>query len=701
MMRQYWYIAMKRQGTDMGGAGAAFDRYFRLVEKIACADDTDEMEPYLAAAFELGRSLINKTQVSPGEVINLHHEALMLLGRTYPDLSLAAVADRLTRPLLEMIMAYSLAHGLAFREHEIELASLERDFRVLVETSSDHIARHDIEGRISYVNLNLARMIGVPVSECLGKRLTEVVPGETFANYEAAIARAATTGAIIKFEHSIPGNDGSFQTHQFTITPERNEDGAVIGVLVCGRDITDILYYQQKMHVLAFVDGLTCLANRALFNERLSHAMADAVRMEQPLGLMLLDLDNFKMINDALGHAAGDRLLHEVARRLEKSVRENDTVARFGGDEFAILLPAAGSRETLGRIAGHILEILSEPYLVDAHELFVSASIGIVVHPWDSADAGTLLKHADCAMYHAKSEGRANFQFYLPELAARSHERMSLESALRKAVRNREFKLYYQPQVALDGGRLVGVEALLRWTPEHGGVVGPDKFIPVAEETGLIVSIGEWVLSEACTAAAAWNRGCATPLRVAVNLSTRQFLKYDLVNSICRILAETGCRPEWLKLEITESLLLKDSNEVLATLDILKGMGFDIAIDDFATGYSSLGYLNRFPVSQIKIDRSFVRDVPSNRNKSELVKALISIAQTLNLELVAEGVETFEQASYLQAHGCQVAQGFLFGKPMPRTTFEEMLRGERGWQGLSVPDGEEARVLPHFYEGRE
>jgi diguanylate cyclase (GGDEF)-like protein len=454
------------------------------------------------------------------------------------------------------------------------------------------------------------------------------------------------------------------------MTPELGADGEIVSVLAVGRDITEIDEYRQSIHHMAFYDALTDLPNRALLTDRIRQTIADASWHGHQFGVMLLDLDRFKEVNDTLGHGVGDLLLRQVAERLLQCVRIYDTVARLGGDEFAILLPQVRESDDLATIARKIIEIFEPMFNVQGKELFISTSIGIALYPGDSTEIDSLFRYADSAMYHAKKLGRNNFQFYSRELTIRSTERMVLESALRKARVNHELELYYQPQVDLATGRIVGAEALLRWNHPEVGLVMPDKFIPVAEEAGLIVNIGEWVLLTACQAAATWNCGRAKPFKVAVNLSTRQFIQNNLLDSVRGILIETHCEPEWIKLEITESLLLEDILDILKSFD---AMGLAISIADFGTGYSALSYLNRFPVSQIKIDRSFVRDIPGNQEKAELVKAMISIAHALNLELVAEGVETQEQAEYLNDHGCLLAQGYLYSKPIPFTQFENLI----------------------------
>ena len=356
------------------------------------------------------------------------------------------------------------------------------------------------------------------------------------------------------------------------------------------------------------------------------------------------------------------------------------------------MLPEVCEKDDLSTVADKILRALAQPFAIDRSELFVSCSIGIALYPDDSADMDALLKYADTAMYHAKKQGRNNSQFYAKELSVLAVERRELEASLRKARGNGELVLHFQPQIDLASGRVTGAEALLRWNhPEHG-MVTPDRFISIAEESGLIVDIGEWVLASACAVVTAWNRDramvSAPPIKMAVNISTRQFLRNDLVGSVRRILADSGCRPEWVELEITESLLLEDTLEVATMLTELTRMGISISIDDFGTGYSALSYLHRFPVTQIKVDQSFVRDIPRERGKCELVKAMLAIGAALQFEVVAEGVETQAQANYLMQHGCRLAQGYLFGKPMPRAAFEAMLasaNADAGWSNSPAP----------------
>ena len=456
---------------------------------------------------------------------------------------------------------------------------------------------------------------------------------------------------------------------------EYAEDGSPLQILGTAQDISELKAYQQRLHSLAFYDTLTGLPNRELFKDRLQQAMTHANRYGRQVAVAIIDLDNFKVINDTLGHSAGDELLQEAAKRLQCAVRNSDTVARLGGDEFALVLNQITPTTDLDKLGGKLLQAISGIYHVQGRELFTAGSVGLACYPDDAENFNELLQYADSAMYHAKEQGRANVQRYMPRFTQQTTERLALAASLRHAQHNGELALHYQPQIDLASGRLIGAEALLRWSHPTHGQVPPDKFIPIAEETGLIVEIGEWVLRNACRCATDWNRDNRyPPLKIAVNLSPRQFKMNDLLGSIHTILQASGCQPGWLELEITEGLLLDNSIAVRETLEELRSMGFTIAIDDFGTGYSALGYLNRFPVGILKIDRSFIRDIDHNCDNAELVKAIISMAHTLRLDLVAEGVEEHTQEAFLKRYGCRNAQGYLYGKPMPEADFEQLLR---------------------------
>jgi diguanylate cyclase (GGDEF)-like protein/PAS domain S-box-containing protein len=566
------------------------------------------------------------------------------------------------------------------KQMEELLAQRESEFQALVEHSPDTITRYDRDCRRIYANPRMQADAGVPLEALLNRTPAELPGGEQSIVYQEKIRQVLDSGEPGEFELSWRSGNGRELCTHIRLTPEFDNEGRVASVLAVGRDISEIDAYRKQIHNLAFFDTLTFLPNRALLSDRIRQVAADAAWHGNQFGLMMLDLDRFKEVNDILGHGVGDQLLREAAERLQACVRGYDTVARLGGDEFAVLLPEIRNGSDLGTVAGKIVQAINQPFMLGGRELFVSTSVGIALFPDDSTDIDTLFGYADAAMYHAKEQKGNNFQFYSAELSAQLADKMSIESALRKALVNAELELYYQPQINLHSGEIVGAEALLRWNRRKQGMVPPDQFIPIAEETGLIVEIGEWVLLSACQAVVAWNRYREKPLRIAVNLSTRQFIMNDLVGTVRRVLGQTGCKGDWLKLEITESLLLENSVNIAAMLSALAAMGLVISIDDFGTGYSALSYINRFPVQQIKIDKSFVQGIPEDHDKAELVKAMIYIAKSLRLDLVAEGVETSEQANYLLERGCVTVQGYLFGKSMPQTEFERLLNGNpRTW----------------------
>jgi diguanylate cyclase (GGDEF)-like protein/PAS domain S-box-containing protein len=443
------------------------------------------------------------------------------------------------------------------------------------------------------------------------------------------------------------------------------------------QDVTELRDYRRQVHSLAFFDPVTALPNRSWLIERLHQALSQGPQAHPPeFGMLMLGLDQFKKVNDSLGHSAGDELLKLVGARLSQSMRETDVVARLSGDTFAILAPEVRQADALARVASKLLQALSAPFDLDGTDVFVTASIGAALYPSDGQSAEALLQHADAALSHAKGRGRNNVQFYSPQLTAQASHRLMLESELRRGVERQELLLHYQPKFDLVTQKLVGAEALMRWCQPQRGMVSPLSFIPLAEETGLIVRMGTWALHEACHAVASWNHGRAEPLKIAVNLSARQFTEgHNLVEAVQGAMTASGCAPEWLELEITESLLLDGSEGVRQSLEALSLMGITIAIDDFGTGYSALGYLTRLPVQTLKIDRSFVAELPHNGKSAELVKAIVSVGRSLNMVLVAEGVETAEQAQYLRGAGCHLAQGYLFGRPLEMAAFDKLLSG--------------------------
>jgi diguanylate cyclase (GGDEF)-like protein/PAS domain S-box-containing protein len=430
----------------------------------------------------------------------------------------------------------------------------------------------------------------------------------------------------------------------------------------------------ETIRHLAFHDALTGLPNRTLFRDRLTQALAHAHRKNELLAMLFLDLDRFKTINDTLGHAIGDRLLQAVAERLRKSVREGDTIARLGGDEFMLLLQGVPSLEGLAKVAQKMLRAFRPSFHVAGHDLHITTSIGISVYPHDGQDPEAMLKNADTALYRAKEQGRNNYQLYTPSMNARALEQLALENQLRRALDSEQFVLYYQPVLDLKTRKIAGMEALIRWVRPAMTMIMPNAFIPMAEDTGLIIPIGEWVIQTACAQNGKWQKQGLLEAPVSVNLSARQFQQEDLTRSIARCLELSGLSPRFLTLEITESAIMKNADSAIATLLELKAMGVRISIDDFGIGYSSLSHLKSLPITSLKIDQSFVRDCMVDADDAAIVTAIISLARSLKLEVVAEGVETEEQIGFLDSLGCDKLQGYFFSRPLPAEAFTTLLQ---------------------------
>jgi diguanylate cyclase (GGDEF)-like protein len=429
-------------------------------------------------------------------------------------------------------------------------------------------------------------------------------------------------------------------------------------------DITERKRAEEILQYQAFHDTLTDLPNRALFHEQLSLAIANAHRNANQMAVIFLDLDCFKNINDTLGHSTGDRILQFFAKRLTACLAEGETIARWGGDEFTVLLPHIKSAEDTAKLAQKFITLLKQPFDIDEHQLYVKSSLGISIYPQDGNDSETLLKHADAAVYRAKEEGRDRYQFYNSSMTSKVSERLKLESLLHQAIAKEELFLVYQPQIELATGKTIGTEALIRWLNPELGLVAPMKFIPLAEENGLIVPIGEWVLRTACAQNKAWQDDGLGFFKVSVNLSARQFQTANLVETVAQVLAETGLAPQWLELEITETTIMENVEFACQALERLQQIGVRISLDDFGTGYSSLGYLKQFPFHTLKIDRSFVRDLQGNSRDAAIIAAIVALGQGLNMRTIAEGVETQQQLDLLKELQCEVIQGYLLSKPL-------------------------------------
>jgi diguanylate cyclase (GGDEF)-like protein/PAS domain S-box-containing protein len=491
---------------------------------------------------------------------------------------------------------------------------------------------------------------------------------------ELPMQQAAATGQEVRaFEMDVERDGRRVATILGGAAPLYDESGRPRGAIGTALDISDRKRAEEQIRSLAYRDPLTGLPNRLLFADRLALAVAQAHRHGQRLAILFLDLDRFKVINDSLGHGAGDRLIEDVAARLRACLREGDTVARLGGDEFTLLLPDVASPVDAARVADKVLHALRQPFPRDGRELFVTASIGISLFPEDGRDAETLVKHADTAMYRAKERGRDRYQIYSPEMSAQALERLALESGLRRALAQGELALHYQPVLDVASRRVLGLEALLRWRHPGLGLLEPSEFVPLAEVTGLIVPMGPWVLRTACAEARALEARGLPRLEVAVNLTARQLQQADLAQRVREALAETGLEPERLELEITESGALESPEAAVTTLRELKALGVRLAIDDFGTGYSSLSYLKRLPLDTVKIDQSFIRDITRDPDDAAIVSAVIAMAHRLKRRVVAEGVEDEAQLAFLRAEGCDCAQGWLFSRALPAEALPEAL----------------------------
>ncbi|HFD87767.1 MAG TPA: EAL domain-containing protein, partial [Gammaproteobacteria bacterium] len=455
---------------------------------------------------------------------------------------------------------------------------------------------------------------------------------------------------------------------------EENSHNRYLGTYGIARDVTERKQAEETINFQAYHDLLTKLPNRALLHDRLSLAISQAKRNNEKLAVMFLDLDRFKNINDSLGHMIGDELLQQVSSRLKDCIREGDTLARFGGDEFTLLLPKiTDSRSDPAMLAEKITNALKQPFLIDGHELYVSTSIGIAVYPQDGTQIEHLIKHADIAMYHVKGQGKNGYQFYSNEMNAPYFEKLSLETGIHKALDNDEFELVYQPQINLRSGEIVGVEALLRWEhPEHG-TIPPAEFIPFAEESGMIVDIGKWVISRAAEELAKWKQAGLPGIRMAINMSARQLVEPDIVSYIVSTLKKHKLHGDTFEIEITENAIMDDMDSIIRKLNDLSKFGITIAIDDFGTGYSSLSYLHKLPIQTLKIDRTFLKESRINKGDNTIINTIVAMAKGLHLNVVAEGVETHAQLDYLRQIDCSEAQGFLFGKPLPSEIITQLL----------------------------
>ena len=549
---------------------------------------------------------------------------------------------------------------------------------IALNSISDAVICTNIDCNIDYLNIAAEKITGWTREEAQGLPINQVFNIINGTSREPAfnpidLVLQTNKPRGLAADTVLIKRGGSEVAIEDSISPIHNWDGQLTGVVIVFHDVSAAKAMATKMAYLAQHDYLTNLPNRVLLNDRIAQAITLANRHHTHLALLFLDLDNFKQINDSLGHAMGDKLLQLVTKRLKECVRDSDTVSRQGGDEFVILLAETKNSEDAAVCAQKILDALQVVNMIDKNEIRVTTSIGISLYPADGIDAETLLKNADTAMYFAKEKGRNNYQFFISDMNTRAVERLIIENNLRLALEKQQFILYYQPKVNLNTGQIIGVEALLRWQHEEWGEVVPDIFVPVAEDSGLIVPIGHWVLRQACKQAKNWQNGGLQDISIAINISAQEFLQKDFVEGVRTILEETGLAAHFLELEITESVLMHDAECSKNILQKLKKMGLKLAVDDFGTGYSSLSYLQRFPIDVLKIDRSFVQNIESAKDDGIIVSAIISMGNSLKLKVVAEGIETPSQLAFLKVRHCEEGQGYFFSHPLTAENFAALL----------------------------
>ncbi len=568
-----------------------------------------------------------------------------------------------------------------------QLSESERLHRYIVNTSPDIIYILDQDGYFTFINERIESLLGFSKEEIVGKHYSFLVHHDDMeqAKYvfnERRIGTRAAKNIELRLKCKNDNNSRHFNNRTLSIelsatgmySGKGESNSSYTGTYGVARDVTERKIAEETINFQAYHDLLTKLPNRALLRDRLSLAINQAKRDDEKLAVMFLDLDRFKNINDSLGHMIGDELLQQVSIRLKECIRAGDTLARFGGDEFTLMLPKLhNGREDASKLAEKITNNLKQPFNIDGHELYVSTSIGIALYPQDGTHIDSLIKHADVAMYHVKGQGKNGYQFYSNEMNVPYIEKLSLDTGIHRALDNDEFNLVYQPQINLRTGEIVGVEALLRWDhPEHGAI-SPAEFIPFAEESGLIIDIGHWVIKSACAELSRWRNAGLPDIRMAINISARQLMEENIVKTIINITKDYDIPGHCLELEITENAIMDDMDSVIRKLKELSHHGITIAIDDFGTGYSSLSYLHKLPIQTLKIDRVFLKEDRINKGDNTIINTIVAMAKGLNLNVVAEGVESQSQLDYLREIECSEAQGFLFGKPLPPDIISQLL----------------------------
>jgi diguanylate cyclase (GGDEF)-like protein/PAS domain S-box-containing protein len=609
----------------------------------------------------------------------------ILILSSMEDEALAKIAvqrgaqDYLLKSLLNGYLLPKTLAGMIDRASNTEALFDEKErAQVTLNSIGDAVISTGVSGQVTFLNIVAERLTGWPRAEAIGRQSAEVLHLVDAANRALAanpMEQAIRENKTVALASNcvLIRRDGDESAIEDSAAPIHDRRGQVTGAVMVFHDVSAARAQSARMEHLAQHDALTDLPNRVLLNDRLEQAIGLANRHGKSLALLYLDLDRFKHVNDSLGHAVGDNLLKSVALRLTNCVRGTDTVSRQGGDEFVIMLSELLHVEDASGCAEKILRAIQLPYLIDGEEINITASIGIAVYPADGIGPEALLRNADLAMYEAKEHGRNNSQFFRIDLNSNATERQSLNSSLRHAIQRDEFTLQYQPIMNLSTGLIAGAEALIRWQHPTRGVIAPTEFISIAEESGLIVPIGRWVLREACRQARAWQDEGLPDIRLAVNISAVELRSKDFVDGVKTVLADTKFDPRRLELELTETFLMQDSTSTADVLGALKELGLKLALDDFGTGYSSLTYMRRFPIDTLKIDRSFVRNLSTHADDASIVSAVINMGRSLHMSVVAEGVETSEQVQFLQEHACPEAQGFCFSRPLNAGKFAALL----------------------------
>ncbi|NRR31323.1 EAL domain-containing protein [Oxalobacteraceae bacterium] len=640
--------------------------------RIACAVTNSATGHYIAADSEASvpEPEPELVQLRQDIVFDQQHFGCFIVGRRTPY----SEAERQHLASLAALGASVLqVHSLALRSSHAYVqveAQLQHQSQIL-DQIHESVLTMDLNGFITSWNKGAERLFGYSSVEAVGRNILFLYDDEDMSFHDAFLEHG---GRLMEVRRKKKNGDifwASLSLSQLSDVSERS-----IGLIAYLTDITERKQAEERIHHLAYYDALTGLPNRSLLTKLVDQALHVAQRSKLHGCLLFIDLNRFKLINDTLGRAVGDELLCEVARRFRAVLRDQDLVARLGGDEFAVGLFDIGQHFEASTVATKLLDALHEPFIIDGHDLRVGGSIGISVYPQDGSDAETLLRLADIAMYRAKQGGvddGDHITFYSQDMNQGMQERMRIESGLRHALGNGQLMLHYQPKFSIASGKIIGAEALVRWAHPERGLIPPAEFIPLAEATGLVVPLGEWVLETACAQAQAWKEAGLPPVRLAVNVSAREFTA-GLPGRVLDTLTRYGLEPSWLELEITESTLMNNIDRVIGIMDRITALGVTLSLDDFGTGYSSLSYLKRFPIDTLKIDRSFTTGIPDDANDCAIASTIISIAQQLKHKVIAEGVETLEQLAFLKSSGCDEVQGFLFSRPLPAAEFEAALR---------------------------